>query len=212
MKTFKQYLEEALKAGQEAKAVPKTKHTYYGDVSGSAKPRKSSGGDSDGDGGAEELEEGNPLARQVKFEKEKRHFVALTSERKDKSKKENEKNFKELKGKIKAQGYGYRRAQGQWEGGKEKSLVVYAKKPGREAGRDLLRDMLHHGRHYGQDSIMHHDGERASLIGTNESGFPGNKKVVSVGKSSYNNKESEFQTELRPSKRKAPARFTTKGD
>lgn len=206
MRTFKQYLEEALKAGQEAKAVPKSKHTYYGDVKGTAKPRKSASSSGD----EEELEEGNPLARVAKFGQEKRHFVALTSERSNKSKKENEKNFKELKGKLKAQGYGYRRAQGQWEGGKEKSLIVHAKKPGDEAGRELVRDMLHHGRHYEQDSILHHNGEAGHLIGTNESGYPGNKKVVRAGKTSYNNPVSPFQTEFRPGKKKSSARFTSK--
>lgn len=183
-------------------------HSGYGFKGGKVLARRSgsyAGGD------AEELEEGNPLARMVAHAKEKRHFVGITAYRPGKSKKENEKRLTELKGKLKDQGYGYRKAEGRWEGGKENSLIVHAKVPGTEGGRHLLRDMLRHGRHYEQDSILHHDGDKAHLIGTNESGYPGNKKVVSVGKLSYNpSKEAEFQTELRPSKKKAPARFTTK--
>lgn len=162
-------------------------------------------------------EKGNPLARQVKFAGQHRHFVALSTYRKDKSNKQNRQSLEELKGKLKQQGYGYRKAEGHWEGGKEKSLVVYAKESGDDAGRQLVRDMLQHGRHYNQDSILHHNGEAGHLIGTNETGFPGNKKVVRVGKTMYNKPEAEFQTELRPSRvdqktgkpRRAPARFTS---
>lgn len=209
MKSFKQYLQERLKAGQEAKPEPKTIHAYYDDTEKEAKPRHS--GSSSGGNGSEELEEGNPLSRIAKFGQEKRHFVAITSERSSKSKKENEKNLKELKGKLKAQGYGYRRAQGQWEGGKEKSLIVHAKEPGAESGRELVRDMLQHGRHYDQDSIFHNNGDAGHLIGTNETGYPGNKKVVRKGITSYNKEKTDFQTEFRPGKRKSPARITTKG-
>lgn len=157
------------------------------------------------------LEEGNPLARLHAHAKAGRHFVALTSFRGDKSKKENESSFKELKKKVREQGYGYREAEGHWEGGKEKSLVVHAKDSGRDSGRELVKDMQHHGRHYNQDSIFHHNGESGRVISTNETGWPASekKKSVRVGKLRYNKPESPNQTEMRPGKKKSHARFTT---
>lgn len=202
MKTFKQYLNEQNGNPNKVHLTKYAPHPGYG-FKGGTVLGSSAGGDE------EELEEGNPLARVTHHAKEGRHFVGLTSYRTGKSSKENKSSFKELKQKIRKQGYGFREAEGHWEGGKERSLVVHAKAPGAEAGRDLVRDMIGHGRHYGQDSIYHHNGEAGHLIGTNESGYPGNKKVVRVGKLRYNKPEAEFQTELRPSKKKAPARFTS---
>lgn len=158
------------------------------------------------------LNEGNPLAQMHKHAMKGRHFVALTSEREGKSKKENEKNFKELKKKVQSQGYGFREAEGHWEGNKEKSLIVHAKKPGREAGAELMKHMRAHAQHYDQDSIFHHDGKRGRLVGTNETGYPGKGKVDNIGKMKYNRDKAYHQTELRPGGKRAPARFTATKD
>ena len=155
------------------------------------------------------LAEGNPLARVHAHAEEGRHFVALSAERSNLSKKENEGRMNELKGKLKAQGYGYKKAEGKWEGGKENSLIVHAKGPGQGHGNNLVKDMKQHAAHYGQDAILHHNGHHGTLVGTNDSGYPGKNKTASVGKIKANQPSAPFQTELRPSKTKSSASFTT---
>jgi hypothetical protein len=156
------------------------------------------------------ITESNPLSRLQHHIKSGRHFVAMSAERTGLTPKENHDRMTELKGKLQKQGFGFKRAVGHWEGGQESSLVVHAKETGHEAGNHLKDVMMKHAKHYDQDSILHHDGETATLHGTNSTGFPGMGKSVSVGKVAYNKGDSEFQTELRPSKKRAPARFTTK--
>jgi hypothetical protein len=158
----------------------------------------------------QELEEGNPLSRMQKHEKEGRHFIGLSTTRPNLSKKEIASRDKELVGMARNAGFGVRKAEGHYEGNKEKSFVIHAKAPGREAGADLVAFGRKAGEHFNQDSVLHHNGKTARLIGTNETGNPGMGKSNPVGsKLKFNNPELPFQTELRPSKKKAPARFTT---
>ena len=161
-------------------------------------------------GKVKELIEGNPLARMKAHEGEGRHFVAVSTERPGLSKKEVHGRNKELVSIARKAGYGVRKSEGRYEGGKETSHIIHAKAPGREAGAGVVALGRKLGKYFGQDSILHHDGKTARLIGTNDKGFPGMDKSQKVGsKLKFNNPESPFQTELRPSKKKSPARFTT---
>jgi hypothetical protein len=156
------------------------------------------------------IEEGNPLSRMNKLEKEGRHFIAVSTERPGLTKKQILARNKELVSMARKAGFGVRKAEGQYEGNKESSHVIHAKEAGRESGAELVAFGRRLGQHFNQDSVLHHNGKTARLIGTNETGFPGKDKSEKVGgRLKYNNPESPFQTELRPSKKKAPARFTT---
>lgn len=168
-----------------------------------------SGGDGGGGGGGN-LEEGNPLATMHKHQEEGRHFIALSTERPGLSKRQVRDRNKELMSAAREAGYGVRKSEGRYEGGKETSHVIHAKAPGRKAGAELVAFGRRMGQKYDQDSILHHNSKTARLIGTNETGFPGKDKSEKVGgKLKFNNPESPFQTELRPSKKRSPARFTT---
>jgi hypothetical protein len=156
------------------------------------------------------LEEGNPLSRMRTLEKEGHHFIAISTERPGLTKKQISERNKELVSMARKAGFGVRKAEGRYEGGKESSHVIHAREPGRAAGAELVAFGRRAGKHFDQDSVLHHNGKTARLIGTNTTGFPGIDKSEKVGgKLKYNNPESPFQTELRPSKKKAPARFTT---
>jgi hypothetical protein len=155
------------------------------------------------------LVEGNPLARIQKHSDTGRHFVAVSAARGTMSNNANKKRHVALKNAVKKMGYGYREAEGRWEGGKEKSLVVHAKHPGDDHGKALAKDMSRLSKHFSQDAYMHHDSKKRHLVGTNKTGYPGRGKKETVGKLAYNKKDAEFQTELRPGKKKSPARFTT---
>jgi len=153
------------------------------------------------------LQEGNPLSRLHGHIEAGRHFGVISAERSGLSSQENKKRMKELKEKLKTQGYGFKKTEGRWEGGKENSLVVNAKGKGPEAGDQLKKDLEQHARHYDQDSYLHSDGKNHTLHGTNETGFPGNNKEYKLGDLHYN-KSAENQTEMRPGKKKSPARFS----
>lgn len=159
----------------------------------------------------EYLAEGNPLARVIKHAADRRHFVSVSAQRSAMSKKDNEARHAELKKKVAAQGYGYRETEGQWEGGKEKSLMVNAKGTGNKHGRELRRDMEGHAKHYDQDAILHHTGKTGVLKGTNATGYPGQGKTQKVGnKLTANPPASDFQTSLR-SKNHAKSTFAIEG-
>lgn len=167
------------------------------------------------------LMEGNPLTRMSKFEKEGRHFVAISSERPDMTKKRSVDKQKQLTDYFRTLGYGVRKAQGDYEGFKEPSMIVHAKDVGDEAGQELFKHAELAGRIFDQDSILHHDGKSAKLHFTNDTAEQKRGDVIEVGsKLKYNNPKSPFQTELKPGKRlvttakkgrtpKTSARFTT---
>lgn len=158
----------------------------------------------------EYLEEGNPLARMQTFVDQGRHFIGISTERPGLTKPQIRGRNKKLISAARKAGYGVRKAEGNYEGGKETSHIIHAKASGQEAGEEFVRFGRKQGEKYGQDSILHHDGKTARLIGTNETGYPGMGKSEKIGgELRYNNPESPFQTELRPSKKKSPARFTT---
>lgn len=146
------------------------------------------------------LAEGNPLARIQKFEQEGRHYSAISAERSGLSAQENHKRMNELKGILKAKGYGYRKAKGMWQGGEENSFVVHAKAPGTLAGESLRQDMIAIGKRYDQDSVLHHDGDHGVLHGTNKTGWPGYGKVERVGKTHYNRPKQPNQTAFHPTR------------
>lgn len=167
------------------------------------------------------LNEGNPLSRMKKFEGEGRHFIAISAERPNMSKKESAEKQKQLTDYFKDKGYGVRKAQGDYEGFKEPSMIVHAKEAGDEAGQELLSIAKEAGHKFKQDSILHHDGKSAKLHFTNDTAEQKRGDVIEVGsKLKYNDPESPFQTELKPGKRKVTtakkgrtpktsARFTT---
>jgi hypothetical protein len=159
----------------------------------------------------ENLEEGNPLSRMRTLEKEGRHFIAISTERPGLTKKQVAKRNEELMSMAREAGFGVRKTEGRYEGNKESSHVIHARAAGREAGAELVAFGRRAGKHFDQDSVLHHNGKTARLIGTNTTGFPGMDKSEKVGgELKYNPDEKfPFQTELRPSKKRSPARFTT---
>ena len=207
MKTFKNFIKEsvedpmlAIRKKVDAKRLVPTRSGAKGGGSTS-----SAGGGTDGALEEENLEEGNPLARLKGDIEGGRHFVGISAERGNLTPKENSARMSELKGRLKAQGYGYKKAKGVWEGGSENSIIVHAKKAGREGGADLMRDMRKHAEHFDQDAIFHHDGNKGRLVGTNETGYPGKGKSEPVGKVKYNpSDDAPFQTKF-----KKTASFTT---
>ena len=146
------------------------------------------------------IAEGNPLARQETMKAKGRHFVSISTERPNLTPENRNARNKELESKLKKQGYSYRKVAGHWEGDKESSYQVYAKDNGSKSGKHLVRDMSSHARHYDQDSILHHNPKtnKARLIGTNKTGYPGFKKKSTVGRLAYNKPDQPAQTELRP--------------
>lgn len=154
------------------------------------------------------MAEGNPLARVKKHVDDDRHFVGMSAERGGLSPEENKKRMKELKNKVRAAGYGFKRAEGRWEGGKESSIIVHAQGTGAEHGKKLKQDMKRLASDYDQDAVFYHSGKEGKLIGTNKTGYPGKGKVEKVGKVRYNRTEAPFQTELKPGKKNS-ASFTT---
>jgi len=159
------------------------------------------------------INEGNPLARMKQHSDEERHFVGISAARPGLSKKEIKARMKALGQHFRKNGYGFRKAEGHYEGEKEPSMIVHAKKPGRKAGAELMRVAREAGKKFGQDSVLHHSGRTARLVGTNKTGYPGMGKSEKVGsRLKYNNSESPFQTELRPkgkNQKGHEARFTT---
>jgi hypothetical protein len=146
-----------------------------------------------------DLTEGNPLARVKKHLDTGRHFSAISAERSHLSPAENKRRHGELQKAVRKLGYGYRKSEGRWEGGKERSLVVSAKKPGKRHGNKLKRDMIKLGKHFDQDSVMHH-GKNANLHGTNKTGMPGEGRTKRLKKTQFNPPPSEFQTQFRRGK------------
>lgn len=156
------------------------------------------------------LQEGNPLSRMHQQAEKLTHFVAVSTERPNLSKKDVKERNKQLVSMARERGFGVRKAEGHYEGSKETSHVIHAKAPGRKSGAELVAFARQAGKKFDQDSVLHHNGKTARLIGTNETGFPGMDKAEKVGgKLKFNNSESPFQTELRPGKKKSSARFTT---
>ena len=159
------------------------------------------------------LKEGNPLARMYKHEQEGRHHIAISAARPGQSKKQRKEAMNKLKKHFRDHGYGFRKAEGHYEGEKEPSIVVHAKTPGNKSASELVRVARAAGERFDQDSVLHHTGKTARLIGTNKTGYPGYGKSEKVGtRLKYNNKESPFQTELRPNgkhQKGHEARYTT---
>lgn len=151
------------------------------------------------------LDEGNPLSRMHSLEKQGRHFIAISAARPNQTPNEESAKMNELESHFRDHGFGIRKAKGSYEGVSEPSLIVHAKDKGDTAGKHLVAFARSAAKKYDQDSILHHDGKAARLIGTNETGFPGlDKSAVVGGKLRYNRPKAKSQTELRPG-----SRFTT---
>lgn len=161
-----------------------------------------------------ELEEGNPLSRVHKHEKEGRASAGITGWRKEYSPAENKKRMKSFDSDLKSMGYGYRKTRGKWEGGSEESRYVTAKGKSKRHQKAFRRDMEKLSTKYDQDAVAMRTKGKTTLKGTNTTGeFPGKGRVASVGKTRYNVKDSEFSTEFKPSKPESsrPSFTTGKG-
>jgi hypothetical protein len=156
------------------------------------------------------LDEGNPLARVHKFEKKNRPTAAITGYRANKSPEENKAAMKSFDKDLRAKGYGFRKSEGTWEGGKEPSRFVTAKGKGNRHVKQFKRDMTNLSTKYDQDAVAIRHNKQTNLVGTNDTGYPGRGKVDNVGKTRYNVKDAPFQTEFKPGKpsSKRP-KFTT---
>lgn len=156
------------------------------------------------------LMEGNPLSRMQKNIEDKRHFSAISAERTDLTPEENSARMDALENDIKKLGYGYKKSRGIWEGGGENSIVINSRAKGSKAGNELRKDAIRLGKKYGQDSILHHDGNSATLHGTNETGWPGLGNTKRVGRVAFSQRDAKFQTQYNPSKPEATRpTFTT---
>lgn len=162
----------------------------------------------------EYLVERNSLAHIEKFNHDGRHYVMLSAKReyytdangnKQKMTPEIHKQRHEaLKKKIRDAGYGFREVVGTYEGNEERSLLVPANNPGDEEGKRLVYNAKGWARAFGgddinaQDSIYHHNGKNARLIGTNSTGYPGKNKSVNIGHNHYGNRiqNEPFKTEF----------------
>lgn len=157
------------------------------------------------------IEEGNPLARVQKFEKTNRPTAAITGYRAGKSPEENKAAMKSFDKDLRAKGYGFRKSEGTWEGGKEPSRFVTAKGKGNRHVKQFKRDMTKLSAKYDQDAVALRHNKTTNLVGTNDTGYPGKGKVDNVGKTAYNVKDAPFQTEFKPSKPSSVRpKFTTK--
>lgn len=159
----------------------------------------------------ENLEEGNPLSRVQSFEKKNRPTAAITGYRANKSDTENKAAMKSFDKDLRAKGYGFRKSEGTWEGGKEPSRFVTAKGKGNRHVKQFKRDMTNLSAKYDQDAVAIRHKKTTNLVGTNDTGYPGRGKVDNVGKTAYNVKDAPFQTEFKPRKPSAQRpKFTTK--
>lgn len=157
------------------------------------------------------IEEGNPLSRVQSFEKKNRPTAAITGYRAGKSPEENKAAMKSFDKDLRAKGYGFRKSEGTWEGGKEPSRFVTAKGKGNRHVKQFKRDMTNLSAKYDQDAVALRHNKTTNLVGTNDTGYPGRGKVDNVGKTAYNVKDAPFQTELKPSKPSSVRpKFTTK--
>ena len=154
--------------------------------------------------------EGNPLARNYEFAKEKRHTAGVSAERTGKSDEENAARMISLKKRLKILGYGYRNTKGMWKGGEENSVIVHAKGTGKRHGKTLIRDIKRLGRKHNQDSVLHHDGRRGTLIGTNK--HFGVEKRVRLGRIRFNKSNPKGETSYNPTKpAETRPKFTSMG-
>jgi hypothetical protein len=144
--------------------------------------------------------EGNPLSRMQKNIEDKRHFSAISAERSHLTPEENSTRMASLENDIKELGYGYKKSRGMWEGGGENSIVINARAKGSKAGNQLRKDAIRLGKKYDQDSVLHHDGDVATLHGTNETGWPGAGNTKRVGRVEFGARDADFQTQYNPSK------------
>lgn len=145
------------------------------------------------------LEEGSPLAKVRKMEKEGRHYGTISAERKGLSPEENKNRMEALKDDLHRMGYSGRikKTRGMWEGGSEASFMVSAHEAGTEHGNKLKSDLIALGKKYDQDSIIHHDGKKAKLYGTNPTGYPGQGNVEGIGTTKMNKSNPYGETEFR---------------
>lgn len=158
------------------------------------------------------LDEGNPLSRVHKFEKTNRPTAGITGYRAGKSDTENKAAMKSFDKDLRDKGYGFRKTEGSWEGGREPSRFVTAKGKGNRHVKQFKRDMTNLSAKYDQDAVAIRHNKETKLVGTNNTGFPGKGKVDNVGKTSYNVKDAPFQSEFKPSKPSSQRpKFTTTG-
>jgi hypothetical protein len=157
------------------------------------------------------LEEGNPLARIHGAAEKGKHMIAISADRAGLSPEENKARYKQLGGDIRASGHGYRRAEGKWEGGKERSYVVHSKSASSEDNRKLIHMAIKLSKKHGQDGFLHNDGKRTHVVGTNRTGDPGYGKRDDIGTLKYNKDNPYGETILKPQKKPPEKRpkFTT---
>jgi hypothetical protein len=165
------------------------------------------------------LEEGNPLSRVHKHEKEGRASSGITAWRGSLSDKENKERMKSFDSDLRSKGYGYRKTRGTWEGGSEESRYVTAKGKNKRHLKAFRRDMENLGKKYDQDSVLIRRQGKSVFKGTNKSGWPGvgqtkkalrDPEVDKTSKTRYNDKSAVNQTEFNPSKPSSSRpRFTT---
>jgi hypothetical protein len=113
----------------------------------------------------ERVDEGNPLSRLTKYDKEGRHTIIMSAERKKDNEgkqltsQQNSDRMNKLKSSWREKGYGFRNTEGKWnegEGvGKESSIHVAAKEPGKKGAAELRKHARELSKKYDQDAFIH---------------------------------------------------------
>lgn len=106
------------------------------------------------------LEEGNPLARDVKQREQGLHKVIISAHREGNTPEQNNAAQKQLMQTVRDAGYSYKKAKGQWtnaEGRKESenSIVIHAKGAGEDHGKDLVKFGHKLRKTFNQDAFIH---------------------------------------------------------
>ncbi len=152
---------------------------------------------------SEFIAEGNSLARTFTLKKKGLHSATVSPERKNKSAEENKIAAKQLEAHTRKAGYGFRKAEGEWDEGdgmgKEKSYQIIANKAGPRASTNFRRFIKKLGAKLNQQAVIHNDpkkgGSRSGGVGkeivTTDHTSPGGeaKKVgqkTTYGRMHYN--------------------------
>ena len=152
----------------------------------------------------------NHLLRESSFSRihshtKNRNIGMISASRGHLSPAENKERHSQLKDDIRKAGYGAIKVKGRYienhgtpqaKSVDEHSYLVVGKK-GHDGGQ-LLGHLKHLGQKYDQDSVLHkaHDSHEAHLHGTNDTGYPGKDKSVSVG-TWHANRAGEFHSVMR---------------
>ena len=131
------------------------------------------------------LNEGNPLSRTLTLKKKGIHSAFVSPDRTNRSAQANADAAKHLEKRVRGAGYGFRKAEGEWDEGdgvgKEKSYQVIAREPGAKASGKFRKFVKGLGKELDQQAIIHNNptgktgGEGTAITTTNYTAPDGEK-------------------------------------